>query len=402
MKIVRLLLLLFLIPVAASSQQLTGLWAGQLSNDSNTIRRDQSFELALTQYRDKVYGYSYSSFLVHDTLLYIVKRVKGTVDGDVCVVKDEEITSSNFPVRPDKGVHQEYTFRLSRADSTWRLDGTWRTNRTKTFYSISGTVKAAEQKDLSQSKLFPHLQELNLTDAVATLLPRPASRDLVTPNSPDAAAEKKAGAPDKTTARQPAQQPARNEPAPQTQTTPDLHEVADASPRSGGKNRRSREEKKQQAGESQAGQQPGTLPSLPQPQKQQPATAVSQPPRQSAADVARRTTQLTQTILVESDSLQLALYDNGEIDGDTVSLLLNGRVILASQELKAVALRKTIYMPADPGDSASLVLYAENLGKYPPNTGLLIIHDGQQVYQIRFSADLQRNASVLFRRKKKP
>jgi hypothetical protein len=47
-----------------------------------------------------------------------------------------------------------------------------------------------------------------------------------------------------------------------------------------------------------------------------------------------------------------------------------------------------------------LVLYAENLGKYPPNTGLLVVHDGEDTYQVRFSADLQQNASVVFRRKK--
>jgi len=47
-----------------------------------------------------------------------------------------------------------------------------------------------------------------------------------------------------------------------------------------------------------------------------------------------------------------------------------------------------------------LVLYAENLGKYPPNTGLLIVHDGNDTYQIRFSADLQQNAAVIFKRKR--
>jgi hypothetical protein len=52
------------------------------------------------------------------------------------------------------------------------------------------------------------------------------------------------------------------------------------------------------------------------------------------------------------------------------------------------------------GDSIILVLYAENLGKYPPNTGLLVIHDGDDVYQVRFSADLQTNAAVILRRKK--
>jgi hypothetical protein len=93
------------------------------------------------------------------------------------------------------------------------------------------------------------------------------------------------------------------------------------------------------------------------------------------------------------------LYDNGEVDGDTVSVLMNGDIILAKQGLKTSAIRKTIYVK--PGtDEITLVLYAENLGKYPPNTGLLVVYDGDDRYQIRFSADLQQNASVIFRRKK--
>jgi hypothetical protein len=114
--------------------------------------------------------------------------------------------------------------------------------------------------------------------------------------------------------------------------------------------------------------------------------------------VAERKTTPPQVVNYKSDSLVLALYDNGEVDGDTVSVLLNGEVIIAKECLKVSAIKKTIYVPKD--DSLTLVLYAENLGKYPPNTGLLIVHDGNDSYQIRFSADLQQNAAVIFKRKR--
>src|ERR1700676_4993655 len=89
LKSFRLLGLLLLSPLTFFAQQLTGLWVGTFSNDSNTIRKDQSFEIALTEYRGKVYGYSRSEFIVNDTLYYIVKRVKGIINGDVCEVKDD-------------------------------------------------------------------------------------------------------------------------------------------------------------------------------------------------------------------------------------------------------------------------------------------------------------------------
>ncbi|MBK8301435.1 MAG: hypothetical protein IPK90_13585 [Chitinophagaceae bacterium] len=46
----------------------------------------------------------------------------------------------------------------------------------------------------------------------------------------------------------------------------------------------------------------------------------------------------------KSDSLELSLYDNGEIDGDTVSVFMNGEEIMAKQGLKGSAIKKTIYI----------------------------------------------------------
>src|SRR5689334_7506756 len=99
------ILILFLLgPLFFFGQSLSALWTGVLTNDSNSVRKDQSFEIALTEYKGKVYGYSRSEFIVNDTLYYIVKRVKGTIDGDICEVKDDEIISCNFLKRLDKGV----------------------------------------------------------------------------------------------------------------------------------------------------------------------------------------------------------------------------------------------------------------------------------------------------------
>ena len=116
-------------------------------------------------------------------------------------------------------------------------------------------------------------------------------------------------------------------------------------------------------------------------------------------NVARRETEVIRTVLLKSDSLVINLYDNGEIDGDTVSLVLNGNVILSKQGLTDKAIRKTI-AASEIGDSSKLVLYAENLGRIPPNSGLLILQDGNERYQIRFSGDLQKNSAVILKRRR--
>ena len=100
-------------------------------------------------------------------------------------------------------------------------------------------------------------------------------------------------------------------------------------------------------------------------QKKDVVTGISQPEfklSSAAAFVGQRKTVAPQIVEFKSDSLELKLYDNGEIDGDTVSVLLNGELLLAKQGLKAAAIKKTIYI--QPGsDEITLVLYAENLGK---------------------------------------
>ncbi len=117
-----------------------------------------------------------------------------------------------------------------------------------------------------------------------------------------------------------------------------------------------------------------------------------------AANVANRTTVLQQTVNFTSDSLLLSLYDNGEVDGDTVSVLMNGQLILAKQGLSTTAIKKVIYIPAGT-DEVELLMYAESLGSIPPNTGLLVVRDGKNLYEVRFKGDLQKNASIVFKRR---
>ncbi|PZR29483.1 MAG: hypothetical protein DI535_01875 [Citrobacter freundii] len=360
MKTLRLFAFFLTFSIAANAQKsLTGLWTGTLSNDSTTIRKDQAFELALTEYRGKVYGYSRASFIVRDTFFYIVKRVKGTVDGSVCEVKDDEVISTNFPGRQDKGVKVTYTFTQRQEDTTWHLEGNWKTNKTKTYYSISGGIALRSEKNLDNSKLFPHLEELGKANDVEFYKE----------------------------VKKPAPVIAKTEPVKQPATEKKEKPVQEKAPPVVAKT--NKEEKK-------------TPPTVTKPVdvvKSTPVPDIPTIPAGPAALVKERINGTPQVITFTSDSLVLALYDNGEIDGDTVSLLFNGEIIVAKQMLKASALKKTIFLPRG-SDESTLILYAENLGKYPPNTGLLVIHDGEETYQLRFSADLQQNASIIFRRKK--
>lgn len=457
MKTIKLTILLLFFPLTFFAQSLTGLWLGTLSNDSTTIRKDKSFEIVLTQYKDKVYGYSRSTFIVNDTLYYIVKRVLGTIENDVCEVKDDDIISHNFPGKPDKGVKMISTFRRNHQDSIWRLDGDWKTTESKRhrYYSISGKISLKTEPDIEKSKIFPHLEELKLADDVAFYKEsKKAQQELVTiTEKPTADNKKEAGASTKEPNKEdivkiiaktdlPSIKPSikeNNKPPVVTeekiqvaatketkkdmQTVPVKTEpvaeikqpardvkkeqiIKDEAPMIFAAKEIKKEEKpavKQEPVKTDIKKSETTVVAPVIMKEKQPLTIIPdiKPIISNAAVlIAERKIAAPQTVFFKSDSLELSLYDNGEVDGDTVSVLLNGEIILAKQGLKTSAIKKTIYIPAGKEDSLTLVLYAENLGKYPPNTGLLVVHDGEDVYQVRFSADLQQNAAVIFKRKK--
>jgi len=96
-----------------------------------------------------------------------------------------------------------------------------------------------------------------------------------------------------------------------------------------------------------------------------------------------------------TDSVKIALYDNGEIDGDSVSLYLNDEMIL--QHLRLTEKAKTLIIPIDKSLPVNkLTLFAENLGRLPPNTALMEVTIHGKTYDLFLSTDYKRNATVEF------
>jgi hypothetical protein len=96
-----------------------------------------------------------------------------------------------------------------------------------------------------------------------------------------------------------------------------------------------------------------------------------------------------------TDTIKIELYDNGEIDGDSVSLFLNNRLIVQHLMLKAEA--KVLLVPVDKSVPVNrLVLFAENLGRLPPNTALMEVTVHGKTYTLFLSTDFKKNASVEF------
>jgi hypothetical protein len=296
------------------AQNVTGLFSGTLVNDST--KKVQNYELALTDYRGKITGYSYTTFVVNDTFYYSIKRVKGEKRDGFLFVEDEKMLVNNFPQRPDKGVHVINSIPLEQVDTITNFKGNWQTTKTKVFYSIHGSLDLKKDNDSTHSQLINHLRELNVL--------------------------------------------------PQQQTVAEVKV-------------KQKEDKQKVKIEV----------------KKSEPVAIKQEP----IPYTQRGSKTLQDVVVASDSLVLSFYDNGVVDGDSISVYINGQTIISQQKLKESAVKRTVQLNNLP-DVIQLTLVAENLGTIPPNTGLLIVQDGENRYQINFSADLQTNATLTIRRKK--
>jgi hypothetical protein len=117
-----------------------------------------------------------------------------------------------------------------------------------------------------------------------------------------------------------------------------------------------------------------------------------------AATFAKRRAVLKRELLVESDSVRLSFYDNGEVDGDSISVFVNHEMVLSHQGLETKAFN--IYLHLDPNRELTEVsMFAENLGRIPPNTALMVITDGVNRYEVFLSSSFSENATVELRRK---
>ena len=113
-------------------------------------------------------------------------------------------------------------------------------------------------------------------------------------------------------------------------------------------------------------------------------------------ELEKRNNDLIQTITVDSDSISVTLYDNGEIDGDSITLIYNDKILTKHQRLTDKPL--TFFIKIKPGNSRNeLLMYAENLGSIPPNTALIIIKDGDKRYELNVNSTKNSNGAVSFK-----
>lgn len=114
--------------------------------------------------------------------------------------------------------------------------------------------------------------------------------------------------------------------------------------------------------------------------------------------IANRDLVVKDRLKVHFSKVKVQIWDHQTVDGDRVSLNLNGEWILKNYELKKE--KYEIQIELREGLN-TFVLHALNLGKYKPNTAALNVFDGEKKHRIILESNMNESGTLQINYKKK-
>lgn len=373
---------MFLLPFFQSSlhaQDLTGIWKGYFISDDG-----EYYKLEFQVAQNGAYGVTGVSYSYLDVRFY----GKATMTGNF--IK----SASSFKIREIKTVEvkstlggatciMNYNFRYSKSGKEEFLEGSY-LGKYEPAYQLNPPGKWG---DCGGGKVF--LRKVTTTDFyIEPFLRNKIKDNKVIVNEPP---KRK----DTTTKKETVTNPAINKPVVKNTNPPITKPVIKKENPPANKP----VVKKTNPPVTKTNNLPVIKPVIDTTQKNKPITKVEQP-KVTIPDVLKtRTNELVKVLTVHSPEVTVKLYDNGEIDDDTVSVFLDKKLVLGSKRLTASPL--TVKFKIDEDNSEhELVMVAENLGRIPPNTSLMVVEAGEQRFNVYITSTEQKNAMVRFKYEK--
>jgi hypothetical protein len=337
---------LMLVFQQAAAQKMSGQWIGGFTSADDPSGSTTDYVLEIEVNGNQVSGYSYTYFSMTGKRYFVICRLKGSFDkgSKSLSVNEVETVKTNTP--PDfKNCHQshELTY-LKQADKEILL-GKWKpvekgsdcgkgntSLERKLLITTPPTAKQDPKANTKKTENIPP-QQKNLVDAD----PKPA-----------------------TTIKKPTEEKNNSLPKSNQQTLTDKTGDKKADPKpvmpmEGGKARNLSETAKEK--------------------------------------LTQRNAQVIKTIDVTGPSIKIEIYDNGQVDGDTVSIFMNGVLLVPAKMLTAKPI--TINIDVNQTDDIyDIVMFAESMGTIPPNTALMVITTSTNRYEINITSTEQTSGSI--------
>ena len=136
---------------------------------------------------------------------------------------------------------------------------------------------------------------------------------------------------------------------------------------------------------------------VPVPPKKETAVVITKTPAIQEKFIERKKI-LTTVLPLEGDTIELQFYDNAEIDGDSISLFMNNKLVFEHVRLtdKPYIVKFAVSALSEANE---LVMVAENLGSIPPNTSFMIAYVNNQRYTANLESTENSSAMIRFVRR---
>jgi hypothetical protein len=329
-----------------AAQKMSGQWIGGFTSADDPSGSSTDYVLEIEMTGSQVSGYSYTYFSISGKRYFVICRLKGSFDkgSKSLSVNEVETVKTNTP--PDfKNCHQshELTY-LKQADKEILL-GKWKPVEKGSDCGKGNT--SLERKMLITNAPSPKKDEKTAPKKLET---NPPQQKIVAEPDPKPITSIKKPTEEKIhTLPKGNQQSATEKPA-EKKTDP-----KPVMPMEGGKAKNLSETAKEK--------------------------------------LTQRNAQVIKTFEVTGPSIKIEIYDNGQVDGDTVSIFMNGVLLIPAKMLTAKPITINIDVN-DKEDVYDIVMFAESMGTIPPNTAFMVVTTATNRYEINITSTEQTSGSI--------
>jgi hypothetical protein len=380
-------LLLFSAATPLAAQNISGQWIGKFTSEEDPGGGGTDYVLEIESNGGQLSGYSYTYFSIAGKRYFVICRLKGSYDkgSKSMVINEVETVKTNTP--PDfENCHQSHQLTYLKQKDKESLVGKWKPAEKgstcgKGFTELERKALVKEKSSRTEEETKkPTIQKSN-----------PTKKEVVQakPTSPASTPTKKSTTNTvQTSPKKPAvsQKPIvkNTPPKPEPKNIIIEESPASAPPKVAQQSVKDNYNEKKNTDKSALPIESAKAKNMPDNTKEK---------------LSKRTYQVIKVIEVSQLSVKVDIYDNGQVDGDVVSIYLNEKQLVSSKMLTAQPISFQIQVD-DKEDVYDLIMYAESLGSIPPNTALMIVTTPTQRYEINISSNEQTSGAIRFKLKK--
>ena len=370
-----------------SAQNISGQWIGNFTSEEDPEGSGTDYVLEIESNGSQLSGYSYTYFSIAGKRYFVICKLKGTYDkgSKSMVISEIETVKTNTP--PDfENCHQSHQLTYLKQKDKETLVGKWKpfekeSTCGKGFTSLERKALVKENNNPAPGKSTTTVNKSNKPS------PNPATKPTTTvpKNQPISKINPKQQLAPKQTTKPKLQTIAKTPVKPLEQPKLELKEENLPTPP-----KAAQQTLKDNFSEKKTTEKPivpfegGKAKNIPENTKEK---------------LSKRTYQVIKVIEVSAATIKVEIYDNGQIDGDVVSIFLNEKQLISSKMLTAQPITIQIKVE-DNEDEYDLIMYAESLGSIPPNTALMVVTTPTQRYEINISSNEQTSGAIRFKLKK--